>query len=204
MNAGNALQSRPEQPAATVPTDQFGSPKLSQRFFHSMKKYHYSQLKGQPMPLLKTLELFGKETEPFLRGELQKMGAMKVSLIATVLYQSARPDAPPPPPDTKQHLRSRRLKVFLADDLSERYEVIKNDVLERNANYVKDKSGLILYAILSLDYEIDKYAPLAGSAYVPLPLKLARKKAIINVQNTDNRCFAYAVCAARHPVESQC
>lgn len=41
--------------------------------------------------------------------------------------------------------------------------------------------------------------PDIGSNYLPLPAKLARKKAIINVQNTDQKCFMWSVLAALHP-----
>ena len=181
-------------------TSHFGSPTLSQRFFQSFKKFHYKDLRGQPIPLQKTLSLFGIDTEPLIRREVNKLKAIRISLVATVLYQSADPDAPPPRAGTEQFLHSRAMKLFKGDDIAERFEVLKNDVIERNTNYVKDKSGLVLYAIVSLDYKISKYAPLAAAGYKPLPVKLANKKAIINVQNSDNRCFAYALCAALHQV----
>ena len=38
-----------------------------------------------------------------------------------------------------------------------------------------------------------KYAPLEGSWWQPLPEFLSIKKAIINIQNNDDRCFGYAV-----------
>ena len=180
-------------------TSHFGSPTLSQRFFQSFKKFHYKDLRGQPIPLQKTLSLFGIDTEPLIRRELNKMNAIRISLVATVLYQSADPDAPPPPAGTEQFLHSRAMKLFKGDDIAERFEVLQNDVFERNANYVKDKSGLVLYAIVSLDYRISKYSPLAAAGYKPLPVKLANKKAIINVRNSDNRCFAYARLCGTSP-----
>ncbi|MCP6768593.1 hypothetical protein NL529_27510, partial [Klebsiella pneumoniae] len=35
--------------------------------------------------------------------------------------------------------------------------------------------------------------PLAGRGYQELPKFLSKKKAIINIQNTDNRCFGCAI-----------
>ena len=43
--------------------------------------------------------------------------------------------------------------------------------------------------------------PLRGKSYVPLPEVLAKKKAIINVQNDDDKCFLWAVLSALHPVD---
>ena len=38
---------------------------------------------------------------------------------------------------------------------------------------------------------INKYAPLRGATYIDLPEYFKNKKCIINVQNKDNRCFAF-------------
>ena len=50
------------------------------------------------------------------------------------------------------------------------------------------------------DINIDPFEPLCGSLYIPLPQKLASKKAIINVKNEkDNKCFTWAVTSAIFP-----
>ena len=49
----------------------------------------------------------------------------------------------------------------------------------------------------TLIYTSDPYEPLSGSSYIPLPSKLASKKAIINVKNhKDHECFKWAVTSA--------
>ena len=67
------------------------------------------------------------------------------------------------------------------------------------AIYQKEGSGWILDAILHLDLNMAKCTPLKGSSYIPLPKKLKTKKAIINVKNTDNKCFMWSILAALHP-----
>ena len=73
-------------------------------------------------------------------------------------------------------------------------------LLASNAKYIREKSGLVLSEILYLNIHWIRYAPLSGSAWTPLPKFLQNKKAIINVKNNDNRCFAYAIAAALHPI----
>ena len=46
---------------------------------------------------------------------------------------------------------------------------------------------------------VARYKPLRGGTYLPLPAKLAKKKAIINVQNRDNECLKWALRAALFP-----
>ena len=46
---------------------------------------------------------------------------------------------------------------------------------------------------------VARYQPLRGGTYLPLPAKLANKKAIINVQNRDNECLKWSLRAALFP-----
>ena len=40
-----------------------------------------------------------------------------------------------------------------------------------------------------------------GSSYIPTPIKLRSKHAIVNVQNRDRKCFMWSMLAALHPTE---
>lgn len=66
------------------------------------------------------------------------------------------------------------------------------------------KSGWQLAAIYGLRLKINKYSPMRGGSYIPLPPKIKNKKACLNVVNDDEYCFKYAVLgefvrANRHP-----
>lgn len=47
-----------------------------------------------------------------------------------------------------------------------------------------------------LEVNISKYNPLRASSYIPLPKALQYKKAVVNVQNEDEFCFAWALVSA--------
>ena len=51
----------------------------------------------------------------------------------------------------------------------------------------------MLAGILQLVIRGVRYDPLAGRCHRELPKYLKTKKAIINIQNTDDRCFGYAL-----------
>ena len=57
-------------------------------------------------------------------------------------------------------------------------------------------SGYILYDIDRLDLRIGYYNPFTGSGKVVLPKVLANKKAILNIETDDQKCFLWSVCAA--------
>ena len=51
---------------------------------------------------------------------------------------------------------------------------------------------------------VARYQPLRGGTYLPLAASLAKKKAIINVRNKDNKdnkCLRWAINAALFPAE---
>ena len=68
-----------------------------------------------------------------------------------------------------------------------------------NAKFIRVKSGSILAKIYSITLKISQFNPLHGSGYQKLPKFLAKKEAIINVKNLDERCFGNSVLAALLP-----
>ena len=65
--------------------------------------------------------------------------------------------------------------------------------------FVREGSGWIFDRIIRLEMSVVGFNPLAGSGWIDLPEKLKRKHAIINIKNTDNRCFLYSVLAHIYP-----
>ena len=63
-------------------------------------------------------------------------------------------------------------------------------------------SGLEIAHCNKLYLNIAKYEPLKGSSYISLPKALANKKAIINVQNDDDRCLEWALKSAMYPAKN--
>lgn len=57
------------------------------------------------------------------------------------------------------------------------------------------KSNWSLFGVDGARLKINKYKPLKGSSYIPLPTNVARKRACINVKSNDLKCFQYAVLA---------
>ena len=72
-------------------------------------------------------------------------------------------------------------------------------MLEKMATFQKKSSGWRLRSIIRLELHTMRYNPLRGETYIPLPKELAVKKAIINMKNSDNRCFLWCVLRALNP-----
>jgi hypothetical protein len=67
---------------------------------------------------------------------------------------------------------------------------------------MQKKDYVIAYGIGDIDINVLKYNPLewSGSSYAKLPKIIFDSKGVINIQNTDNKCFLYSLIASRHPV----
>lgn len=66
--------------------------------------------------------------------------------------------------------------------------------------YQREGSNWVLDKVLGVTVHTVQYNPIKGSSYLPLPTKLAGKKAIVNVQNVDQKCFMWSVLADFYPM----
>ena len=91
------------------------------------------------------------------------------------------------------NLESTDVKVILS-------QMIKK-ILEGISIYQRNGSGWYFKEVISLEIHIVDYKPMKGSTYIPLPEFIMRKKAIINMENKDDKCFLWSVLCYLHPVE---
>ena len=86
-------------------------------------------------------------------------------------------------------------------DLDDLYDAMTDRVLESMETFQMRGSNWTFKAIICLEIHTVAYEPLKGNCYIPLPLKLVQKKAIINIKNEDNKCFTWSVLRAFNPRE---
>ncbi|XP_054720676.1 uncharacterized protein LOC129230303 [Uloborus diversus] len=61
--------------------------------------------------------------------------------------------------------------------------------------FLKLGSGWTLDHVIHVEVTAAKYAPLAGRSYIPLTSKMQAKKAVLNIQNEDNKCLVWCLLA---------
>ena len=86
-------------------------------------------------------------------------------------------------------------KELIGQKYQEFMERIKGEI----ENWSIQGSGWDIDRIMTAYVNVARYQPLRGGTYLPLPANLAKKKAIINVQNRDNECLKWALRAALFP-----
>ena len=53
--------------------------------------------------------------------------------------------------------------------------------------------------VLNLEIHTAEFNPMNGSSYIPLPDWILNKKAIVNIENKDEKCFLWCVLRYLYP-----
>ena len=95
------------------------------------------------------------------------------------------------------------------ENLGNNFDIVEEmiqEMIEAMENYNKRGSNWIFKRVIRLDVNFVRWNPLGGkplrgSAWIPLPVKLANKKAVINMKNTeDEMCFKWCIARAANMV----
>lgn len=97
--------------------------------------------------------------------------------------------------------RSASRVILESSDLDEEIAQMEDKIKESMEAFNAKGSGWTFGHIEKLEIQLNEYKPLKGSSYIPLPKKLAAKKAIVNVKNEDQQCFKWAILSALHHEE---
>lgn len=114
---------------------------------------------------------------------------VSLSIKARYLYAPEFPDV-----TLKEVYHATGFSLLLPSDsinawISERSEFLAQLLAE----YVNDGSGWVFAGIVEISVNFGSYRPHKAGKYIPLPKYVQEKKACINTQNTDDKCFAYAL-----------
>ena len=96
-------------------------------------------------------------------------------------------------------------ETFINIEETNEYDIINHmeeDILER-ISYLQQEEGTGWYfkEVISLEIHVVDYKPMKGSSYIPLPNFIMRKKAILNMENKDDKCFLWCLLRYLHPRE---
>ena len=72
-------------------------------------------------------------------------------------------------------------------------------ITEQIETYEKNGSGWYFKEVLNLEIHAAEFNPMNGSSYIPLPDSILNKKAIVNIENKDEKCFLWCVLRYLYP-----
>ncbi|CAH1101722.1 unnamed protein product [Psylliodes chrysocephalus] len=129
-----------------------------------------------------------------LKVVLKAHNAIKVNVEAFATYALESQDVS----EIKSFNSINRI-LDLSTDLDAVYVDFKDAVVSQTADFQHKDSGWTLREVLFLEVNINKYSPLGGCSYIKLPKFIETKKGVVNVQNNDAYCFAWAITSALYP-----
>ena len=99
------------------------------------------------------------------------------------------------------YFNSETVENLEGTDESVIYNTFIQTIEERIQNFNQRGSNWRFQRVLFLDVHFTDFIPLRGSTFLPLPRKIATKKAVINMKNDNDQCFKWSVVRALNPVE---
>ena len=83
--------------------------------------------------------------------------------------------------------------------------MIKNvkKIIEDLEVYQKNGSGWYFNEVVQLEIHTVDFNPTEGSSYIPLPDWIKNKKAIVNIENKDEKCFLWCILRYLHSVDEK-
>jgi hypothetical protein len=135
--------------------------------------------------------------DAILREGLAVHSNLKWYLTVEVTFERITEDGP-------QTILSRfanPLAILLRpDEIDHQLDDAASTIMGRIEDFIQLGSGWSLHKINEAQVCFASFNPIGGSSYIATPRHLASTKGIINVRNTDNRCFLYAILAQLYPV----
>ena len=134
-----------------------------------------------------------------INRELPQLGSARVQTTTWIRYIQEHMNIEIDRVD--RALNSRMTEMHQGSDLDEIVDGMIAHMKTQIENPALLRSGFRFDELLCLDVNFHQLNPARGSSYIPLPDRLARKKAIINPINEDNECSKCAIIAALHHKE---
>ena len=126
-----------------------------------------------------------------------KNGGVKWYLSIQVQFKKDKKDVIE---TVEPHFRGKCQIALKPDDIKKGFEDSVKKIHTSFMEYQRQGSNCALDHVMNATLNMAKYQPLRGSSYIPLPITIRSKHAIINVQNTDKKCFLWSVLSALYPV----
>ncbi|XP_066902574.1 uncharacterized protein [Halyomorpha halys] len=124
-----------------------------------------------------------------IRDSLHQHRALKLNFLLECTFTNSIGQ------NTDRAFKTRNKRVFKSSDLGEFVEQSFIKIITEAEESQFQKSGWMLSRVDGIRLRINRYSPLRGGTYLPLPSSIESKKACINVKNYDKCCFKYSILA---------
>ena len=103
--------------------------------------------------------------------------------------------------EDKVYFTSGTLINIISTDVDELIDLCIDNIDGRIEAYQQTGSSWYFKEVDKLEIHTVEYNPTKGSSYIPLPDWISNKKAIVNIENKDEKCFLWCILRYLHPRE---
>ncbi|XP_051165698.1 uncharacterized protein LOC127284345 [Leptopilina boulardi] len=136
-----------------------------------------------------------------IKKALNKYGPLKVYTVLGAKFKKDLINGKEEQSDLKTFI-AKTDEILLTTPLDDWYNVnVKQITLKRIEEFQEKDSNWKLDSIHRLEVNINKFNPMRASSYINLPSSINKKHACVNIKNSDNQCFKWAILSALHQVE---
>ena len=137
------------------------------------------------------------ECEDNIRNDLVDHIPVKYYIAVEVRYSKTLPDGETVTIETVFHSETVRLlnNAEIDDQIAHHFHMLNSQA----EDFQENGSGWIIERVIAITLHHVPYEPLAGNSYIPSPKFIADKKAVLNIQNEDNKCVLWSILAYLHP-----
>ena len=154
-------------------------------------------IKGEPD--VSPIQFFQNKAQ-HLKDFLPNHRNIKVRFVLVCLMEKIKIcDGKPLITQTKAYFQSDTHINLESTDVKEILVKMIKKILNSIKKFQRDSSDWYFKEVIQLEFHTVQYKPMNGASYIPLPDFIMRKKAIINVQNKDEKCFLWSVLRYLHP-----
>ena len=190
------VEIKPVKPVIVESNDNFHVVKDA---FKGFCKTYMINIKPNIIDPFEYLENIKPHMAEIILQELREKTNIKVQGSMNVEFSKTTTDGDEVKEVTIQPWFNLRSQAILHEsDISGTVNTIIQDLGEKKQTFEKEGSCWLFNEILSIYININKYNPLRASSYIDLPKKVKDTKAILNIQNDDNKCFMWSILASLH------
>ena len=190
--------SQPSQDESAAPPPQHDPyPNPCQTAFHgALEVYSWNPTPEQEHDLIPSID--PNRVIKLLRVKVQQKGALRWYMSVNVRFIKQNSEGNET--TVQPYFTSRCMQIInVEEDIASQVQVAIDKISRDVETFLRNGSGWVLERVIKTFINIAAYKPLKGKSYIPLPNRLHRTNGIINIQNTDNKCFMWSILAQLHP-----
>ena len=150
------------------------------------------------LDILQSMNELEYEVTDLLKQEMERHQGIKWHMELTAEYYKMNQDGERIA--TEQIFRSDTTIAVNDNDLTNTLTTAMQEIYRRSQEFQAEGSGWTLDRVMSLTVHTVYYQPLLGNSYIKLPEYVKSKKAVLNIQNDDDKCILWSILAHLHPI----